>query len=411
MEKTKKYNLRSASSDTQMQTQLGGDMEFVTQLLGAGPSTSSQQGCDSQSSDSELNCSDVIDASDSDDSGSRNRSFNKFSTEKSGPSHSNALDTQTLINQQILAQLTDIGQRLQKLEKTDCKKSNDVTKHKNKSTRTRSKPTVNMSTKSTDTTGQPTVNSAVPDTVTFPLNSVTVPSLADIRQNANIQEKVDQRIRELHQLSNTGTDSKIKSLRGGAVDIFVKNRVKWPHEHVLAGNIKERVSYDQLTMGQWMAGFCRTMREEKNFKNKEAMLDYLIALLDDSNDFSWAAAKASHAVLLCRMEQGEITDYTQTDLVDRVRRAHAQRHVAHNSANSTQNFRKSKTTKSMPCNFYNQGSCNFSTTHETKGVLYKHICSFCFSKGGKILHMLKLHVGVKTSIQKTSKSGRGSPFH
>ena len=67
MEKTKKYNLRSASSDTQMQTQLGGDMEFVTQLLGAGPSTSSQQGCDSQSSDSESNCSDVINASDSDD--------------------------------------------------------------------------------------------------------------------------------------------------------------------------------------------------------------------------------------------------------------------------------------------------------------------------------------------------------
>ena len=72
-------------------------------------------------------------------------------------------------------------------------------------------------------------------------------------------------------------------------------------------------------MGQWMAGFCRTIREEKN---KEEMLDYLIALLDDSNDFSWAAAKASYAVLLCRMEQGEILDYTQTDLVDRVRRAH-----------------------------------------------------------------------------------------
>ena len=69
MEKTKKYNLRSASSNTQMQTQLGGDMEFVTQLLGVGPGTSSQQGCDSQSSDSELNCSDVINASDSDAAG------------------------------------------------------------------------------------------------------------------------------------------------------------------------------------------------------------------------------------------------------------------------------------------------------------------------------------------------------
>ena len=61
-----------------MHTQLGGDMEFVTQLLGAGPSTSSQQGCDSRSSDSEFNCSDIINASDSDDTGSRNRSFNNL---------------------------------------------------------------------------------------------------------------------------------------------------------------------------------------------------------------------------------------------------------------------------------------------------------------------------------------------
>ena len=117
-----KYNLRSASHDTQMHTQLGGDMEFVTQLLGAGPSTSNQQGCDSQSSDSELNCSDVINASDSDDASSRNWSFDKFKPEQSGTSDSHALDTQTIINQQILAQLTDIGQRLQKLEKTDYKK-------------------------------------------------------------------------------------------------------------------------------------------------------------------------------------------------------------------------------------------------------------------------------------------------
>ena len=39
---------------------------------------------------------------------------------------------------------------------------------------------------------------------------------------------------------------------------------------------------------------------------KEHMLDYVIALLEDANDFSWGAAKASHAVLLCRMEQGSI---------------------------------------------------------------------------------------------------------
>ena len=70
-----------------------------------------------------------------------------------------------------------------------------------------------------------------------------------------------------------------------------------------------------------MAGFCRAMKEETDQNSKDAMLDYLISLLDDANDFSLISAKASHAVLLCRMEQGEISGYTQTDQIDRVRHA------------------------------------------------------------------------------------------
>ena len=48
------------------------------------------------------------------------------------------------------------------------------------------------------------------------------------------------------------------------------------------------------------------MKEETNVENKEYMLDYFIQLLEDANDFSWDAAKVSHAVLLCRMEQGDV---------------------------------------------------------------------------------------------------------
>ena len=87
----------------------------------------------------------------------------------------------------------------------------------------------------------------------------------------------------------------------GGVDVFVKNRVKWPREYVLPGSIKEKVSYDQLSVVQWVAGFYSTMREEKNSKMHEHMLDYLISLLDDGQDFSLGAAKVSHAVLLCRI--------------------------------------------------------------------------------------------------------------
>ena len=90
-----------------------------------------------------------------------------------------------------------------------------------------------------------------------------VPSLDYIKVNNEIQRSVEDRIKKLQQLTQKGmAESTIKSQRGGQVDFFIKNRIKWPHEYVLAGSQKERVSYDQLTMGQWMASFWRTMRVE-----------------------------------------------------------------------------------------------------------------------------------------------------
>ena len=161
-----------------------------------------------------------------------------------------------------------------------------------------------------------------------------VPSLQEIKCDSNIQIQVYQRLRELAEISQTGTSNKVKSQRSGQVEVLVRNHVKWPHEFVLAGSIKKRISFDQLTMTQWMAGFCSTMREEndQNLSHMLShMLNYLIDLLDDAQDFSWTATKASHAVLLCRMEQGEVSGYDQVDHIDRIRRANAQKHVVGNT--------------------------------------------------------------------------------
>ena len=125
-----------------------------------------------------------------------------------------------------------------------------------------------------------------------------MPSLQCIRQDAFIQSQVDQRLRDLAQNTTAGT--KIKSLRGGPVEVLVWNQVKWPQEFVLSGFKKGRIQYDQVSVVQWVAGFCWILREEQDPQVKEHMLDYLIALMEDSNDFSWDAARASHAVLLCR---------------------------------------------------------------------------------------------------------------
>ena len=49
---------------------------------------------------------------------------------------------------------------------------------------------------------------------------------------------------------------------GGSMDISVKERVKWPHEFALAGSTKNRITYNQLNITQWMSGFCRILRDE-----------------------------------------------------------------------------------------------------------------------------------------------------
>ena len=72
----------------------------------------------------------------------------------------------------------------------------------------------------------------------------------------------------------------------GGVDVFDHRRVHLPHEYVLSGVNKERISYDQLSATQWMTDFCRKVAEEKKITMREHTLDYLIALLEDANDFS-----------------------------------------------------------------------------------------------------------------------------
>ena len=107
----------------------------------------------------------------------------------------------------------------------------------------------------------------------------------------------------------------------------------WPHEHVLRGSSWQQLAYDQISLTQFIQGFVKNVLDEESNVNRECMLQYLGDLMEDATDFSWQNAKASHAVLLCEMERGRVTwgDMTR---IDRIRRAHAQKH----QVNSKQNW-------------------------------------------------------------------------
>ena len=157
---------------------------------------------------------------------------------------------------------------------------------------------------------------------------------------------------------------------------------------MLEGSNKGRMSYDSLNWCQWVAGFATIAREEQNLEIKNSMLEYLTEIMEDANDFGWQLAKASHAVLLCRMEDGKV-DWSETHKIDRIRRAHAQKGVTQNQGGHNPKSVKSESKPIMACRFYQRGLCHNQRDHETGGTFYKHVCATCFSMGRENRHMSK----------------------
>ena len=216
-----------------------------------------------------------------------------------------------------------------------------------------------------------------------------VPSLGYLRENESVQSEVDKRLAELEKLNETATRGRLKSQRGGPGEFSVKRMVDWPQNFILTGSRKTRPTYDDLTFTQWVSGFVRCIQEEKSDVAKECMLDYLGNLMEDASDFSWEAAKASHAIALTNMEADRLK-WTDTDKLDRIRRAHAQRHVnVGQTANSKGSYLKKQKTSSskngINCRFFQEGSCKFATHHRTAGQYFRHVCESCDG-----LHVTKL---------------------
>ena len=158
---------------------------------------------------------------------------------------------------------------------------------------------------------------------------------------------------------------------------MVAKKVAWPHDNVLGGVTRQRVTYDQLSLTQFIQLFTRNILDESDAKIREQMLWYMNDLMEDATDFSWASAKAAHAVLLCEMERGTVC-WSDTNRIDRIRRAHAQKH-----SSGKQNWVKKDQDGKKPwyCKLYQTGQCQFHRDHEYAGKIQRHICSFCLSQG------------------------------
>ena len=223
-----------------VQLQLCDDQDFVSQMLGGSHPTPAQRQVASDSeSGTDLECSDLINTSDNDqDDADEHRSYDRFSAENVRSDSTETYTAQQLVNQTILQQLEKISARLDTLEKKNCKKTVDQSKIKNKNLQKSHSSSVastlgTASPRSLNSTSQLASGhirqAKVPGrhTQTQSVAQVgsdsKVPSLQEIKCDPNIRVQVDQRLRELADMSQTGTLNKVKSQRGGQVEVMVRN--------------------------------------------------------------------------------------------------------------------------------------------------------------------------------------------
>ena len=134
------------------------------------------------------------------------------------------------------------------------------------------------------------------------------PSLQTLNSTARIQQQVQERYKELEDVSENS-----KGTLDSFIEYVVKNSEKkskdatkgmWPQDHVFVGTHRGKPTYEQLDECQWLLGFLRQRQVAKSMSIKENMIEYLIDLLQDAVDFSWPAAKGAHFVVNHRIING-----------------------------------------------------------------------------------------------------------
>ena len=158
--------------------------------------------------------------------------LSRFKNSRSREVTARSQPDQTLINERILSQLDATGKRLTAIEQSSASAA-----------RPKAKKVTVRGTASSSLNGSFSEGDSVKK----------LPELHTLRHDRSIQDQIEARIRQLSNNDVKGTDPKYKSQWGGAMDVFVKEGVKWPHEFVLAGSTKDRITYNQLnhTVDVW----------------------------------------------------------------------------------------------------------------------------------------------------------------
>jgi hypothetical protein len=221
-----------------------------------------------------------------------------------------------------------------------------------------------------------------------------------LRDNETLQRNVSAR---LHELSSNPleqfTDACLavkqgkKSGRTKTVHDVIVNDVEWPHYHVHRTSNEKSVTYDDLSLPEFVLGTLKSIVLTETMSTMaEIKINHLSDLMADAEDFQWPVLRQYHGTILQDLEMNRYSwldqDMFQKRKLKHVARAEA---VARRPARQSQSYSLPKpfAQSSAPsydrqqptvhaiCKAYNLGECNAPSPHSSPDGLVRHSCGFC----------------------------------
>ena len=146
--------------------------------------------------------------------------------------------------------------------------------------------------------------------------------------------------------------------------ITVQPHFRWPNEGFHDSNGKKRLTYDELSLPQWVAGQLTNIYAMSDpVQVKQAILQMTLAMRD-AVSLPWPAVRAAWASSMHQVEEGNLSWAESTQwAINRL--SASQIAMAHSQTQISTSVAK------RPCKYYNESSCS----HEGHHGAYSHICS------------------------------------
>ena len=172
----------------------------------------------------------------------------------------------------------------------------------------------------------------------------------------------------------------LKSGKTAKIATRVVRRQLWPHSELSMGYVSKNVSYDELTLEEFVAGYSAILLlPQVSSHERKHRTEHLGALMYLASIYEWPAVRSFHAAVLSEIERGRLNwEDSFLHLENRMlaglhKKIKDQKRPAPSSSNAV-----------LFCRDYQKGSCSHSKDHyamhkgEKKWLC--HICAACWVK-------------------------------